>query len=106
MHTALMHTPAAVALTLAALGVLAPVRLGAAFDAALALVAGALVVLRLPAVLAPAAAWVSALALAMLTKPENVLLSTVEGALRSGCDVCQPWADFQSASKSAWALWL
>ncbi len=70
MHTALMHTPAAVALTLAALGVLAPVRLGAAFDAALALVAGALVVLRLPAVLAPAAAWVSALALAMLTKPE------------------------------------
>ena len=69
-----MHTPAAVALTLAALGVLALVRLGAAFDAALALVAGALVVLRLLAVLAPAAALVSALALAMLTKHKRVPL--------------------------------
>ena len=80
MCTALMLTPAALALTLAALGVLAAVRLGAVFDAALALVAGALVVLRLPALLAPAAALVSALALAMLTKPRSVL-SACECAL-------------------------
>ena len=100
-----MHTPAAVALTLAALGVLALVRLGAAFDAALASVAGALVVLRLLAVLAPAAALVSALALAMLTKHRRVPLRAVECALRSNCYVCEPWAGCcQWASKFAWAL--
>ena len=104
MWTALLHTPAAVALALAALGVLAAVRLGAAFDAALALVAGALVVLRLPAGLAPAATLVSALALAMLTKPK-ACLSVLSNAHSDPIAMfCERWADFpQWASKSAWA---